>query len=97
MQLRLLMKRGLLALVLLLVSAGALRVMWRPDRPFPEEPRDEARAARLQSSARVIFITLDGPVRDDVLSGAHMPGLQAAVRKEGVAFAAKTSTTMSPV
>ncbi len=95
MHLKPLMKRGLPALVFLLVIAGALRVMWRTDRPFPEEPRDEVRAARLQSSARVIFITLDGPVRDDVLSGAHMPGLQAAVRKEGVAFAAKTSTAMA--
>lgn len=89
------MKRGFLALLLLLVGGAALMMVWRTERPFPEEPRDEFRAARLQSSARVIFITLDGPLRDDVLTGAHMPGLQAAVRKEGVAFAASTSTAMA--
>ena len=61
--------------------------------------RDAFRAARLQSLARVIFITLDGPVRDDVLEGAHMPGLQAAVRKEGVALTASASiaTASSPL
>lgn len=91
------MKRGLLALLLLLIGGAALTRVWRHERPFPEEPRDAFRAARLQSSARVIFITLDGPVRDDVLEGAHMPGLQAAVRKEGVALAASASiaTAMS--
>ncbi|MDP2275453.1 MAG: hypothetical protein Q8K32_32195 [Archangium sp.] len=88
------MKRGLLVL---LVGGIAVTLVSRKERPFPEAPRDEFRAAQLQSSARVIFITLDGPVRDDVLTGPHMPGLQAAVRKEGVAFAATTSamTAMS--
>lgn len=92
MRLKQKMKRGLLALLLLLVGGIALTLIAVEDRPFPEAPRDEFRAARLQSSARVIFITLDGPVRDDVLTGSYMPGLQAAVRRAGVALAANTST-----
>jgi hypothetical protein len=64
-------------------------------RAFAEEPHDVTGAARLQKHARVIFITLDGPLRDDVLSGPHMRGLQEAVRKGGLAFAAEATSSMA--
>lgn len=88
------MRRGLLAGLLLLV-AGLAAAMVRRERPFPPAPHDPARAALLHASARVIFITLDGPLRDDVLAGPHMPGLQEAVRTRGVAFAADTASWMA--
>lgn len=88
------MKRGALALLLLMAAGVAVAMIGR-DRPFPEEPHDEVRVTLLQSSARVIFITIDGPVRDDVLTGPHMPGLQAAVREGGVAFAAEACSPMA--
>lgn len=88
------MRRPLLvALVLLVAVLGAAMV--RRERPFPPEPRDEAAARRLQQHARVIFITLDGPLRDDVLSGGLMPGLHAALRSGGTAFSAEAASVMA--
>ncbi|MDP1825463.1 MAG: hypothetical protein Q8L48_19550 [Archangium sp.] len=90
------MKRGLVAALLLLTLAGVTTAMSRRERPVaPEPPRDDARAAKLQAAARVIFITLDGPLRDDVLSGPHMRGLQEAVRSGGLAFPADAASSMA--
>lgn len=71
------------------VALGARR------REFVEEPHDEAGSSRLQKHARVILITIDGPIRDDVLSGPHMRGLQEAVRKGGIAFPAQATSSMA--
>jgi hypothetical protein len=62
--------------------------------PRPEAPRAEPQLAQLQQSARVIFITLDGPVRDDVLSGPPDVAVfaswsrltRAASSRDGVVF-----------
>ena len=89
------MKRGLVAALVLLSVAGVTTAMSRRERPFPPEPHDEARASKLQSAARVIFITLDGPLRDDVLSGPHMRRLQEAVRARGIAFPADAASSMA--
>ena len=66
------MRRGLIALLLLAIAILAAR-RWREERPFPPEPHDEAKSESLRRSARVILITLDGPLRDDVLGGELMP------------------------
>lgn len=83
-------------LIGLTIAAGALALaVVRYEAPFPSEPRDDARALELQRSARVILITLDGPLRDDVLSGPHMPVLQAAVRAQGIAFPASAASPIA--
>ena len=38
------------------------------------------RVRALQQTARVIFVTIDGPLRDDVLSGPNMTGFRPHVR-----------------
>src|SRR5688572_27110681 len=79
----------------LLTTACVGAAMATRKRAFAEAPRDEAKAARLQKHARVIFLTIDGPLRDDVLSGPHMRGLQEAVRQHGVAFPAEATSSMA--
>ena len=85
------MRRGLAGLLVLTI-AGVTWATWRRERPFPPEPHDEARAAVLRKSARVIFITLDGPLREDVL---RLPGLEQAVRASGVALSARAASSMA--
>jgi hypothetical protein len=92
--LRTAVKRRAIA-ALLVLSAALTTAMVRRERPFPPEPRDDERAKALQSRAHVIFITIDGPLRDDVLSGPNMPGLQAAIRTHGVAIRADAASVMA--
>jgi hypothetical protein len=89
------MKQGLVGVLLLVVAGSAGAMLLSRQRPFKEAPIDAARAHRLQARARVIFITLDGPLREDVLTGTHMPAFQAAVQSSGVAFAAQASSPMA--
>lgn len=65
------------------VCAGLLS----PPVPATPEPRDHVAARKLQQNARVILVTIDGPVRDDVLAGLLMPTLRekATVVKATVA------------
>lgn len=81
--------------VLLLTAACVGGAMAMRKRPFSAAPKNAARADRLRAQARVILITLDGPLRDDVLTGPHMPGLQQAVRAGGIAFPAEASSSMA--
>jgi hypothetical protein len=64
--------------------------------PSPEVV-DAVKAAERQRLARVVLLTLDGPVTEDVLSPALMPRLHAAVAKEGVWLEARAAsvTTLS--
>lgn len=84
-------KRGLAGLLLLAIGGMAFE-SWQRERPYPPEPHDEARSALLQQKARVILITLDGPVREDVL---RLPGLQAAIAERGVAIPAEVASSMA--
>lgn len=88
------MRRGVVGLLLLGI-AGLGAVRWRGERAFPPEPHDEASARVLQQKARVILITLDGPLREDVLAGALMPGMKEAVAREGVALPADAASSMA--
>ncbi|MFZ5444732.1 MAG: hypothetical protein ACOZQL_32365 [Myxococcota bacterium] len=78
---------GLVVLLAVLASATVRR-----RRPFPDDPRDDARAAELQRKARVILITLDGPVREDVFSLARLPKLHEAVGRGGVLLPAQATS-----
>jgi len=88
------MKRWVVGAALLATALVGAALFTRK-RAFAEEPHDEAGSSRLQKHARVIFITIDGPLRDDVLSGPHMSGLQQAIRTGGVAFPAHATSQMA--
>ncbi len=81
--------------MLAVLVAGLAVALVSRERPFPPEPHDDEVSAHLHRTARVILITLDGPLRDDVLSGALMPGLHEALRTHGVAFPAEVSSPMA--
>ncbi len=88
------MRKWLLGAALFTTACAGAALATRK-RAFAEELHDELGSSRLQKHARVIFITIDGPLREDVLSGPHMRGLQAAVRKSGIAFPAQASSSMA--
>jgi hypothetical protein len=83
---------GFLAVLALTAGLGAV-LQLVPPRPSP--PGDVGFAQRLQRSARVVLITLDGPVRGDVLDAEKFPSLHAAVEAEGVLFPAVTASVLA--
>lgn len=61
-----------------------------------EEPKDAARVELLRTKARVILITLDGPVREDVFSSGLMPRLHAALSAgQGVLLEGRAASSMA--
>jgi hypothetical protein len=60
------------------------------------EPVDEVRVAELRKHARVVLITIDGPVREDVFDATLMPRLHAALgARHGVLLPARASSSMA--
>ncbi|HEY0882231.1 MAG TPA: hypothetical protein VGD87_11900 [Archangium sp.] len=83
---------GFLAALAVAAGLGAL-LQLVPSRP--EAPADVGFAQRLQRQARVILITLDGPVRGDVFDAEKFPSLHAAVEAEGVLLPAVTASVLA--
>lgn len=83
---------GFLAALAVVAGLGAM-LQLAPPRPTP--PIDEGFAHRLQRRARVILITLDGPVRGDVMNAEKFPALHAAVEAEGVLLPAVTASVLA--
>jgi hypothetical protein len=81
------------------VVLAALTVWWRGEwavAPAMAEPVSASGTASLRRSARVIVITLDGPVRADVFSSAAMPRLHAALAaKKGVLLEGRAASSMA--
>ncbi|MFT3712606.1 MAG: alkaline phosphatase family protein [Archangium sp.] len=86
-------------LVVFAVSVVVFTVLWRGDwhvAPALAEPTDESATGTLRRNARVILITLDGPVRDDVFSSVAMPKLHAALSaKKGVLLEGRAASSMA--
>jgi predicted AlkP superfamily pyrophosphatase or phosphodiesterase len=72
--------------------------MWSQNSSMPEpsvEPRNEGSARARKKRARVILLTLDGPVRDDIFSTERMPQLHATLKTRGVLLKARAASSMA--